>query len=41
MFPLSYVAASHVSITPEVVTGKALVDFDFGEADLTAWRIGR
>jgi len=41
IFPRTFVASSHISVTPEIVTGKALVDFDFGEVDLTAWLPGR
>ena len=40
-FPVANLASARLSVTPEIVTGKALIDFDLGDVDLTAWRLGR
>ncbi len=37
--PMSYLSSARVEITPEIVSGHALADFDFGEVTLASWLV--
>ena len=41
LVPISYLSSARVEITPEIVTGHALTDFDLGEATLVSWLVPR
>ncbi|HEY6370301.1 MAG TPA: hypothetical protein VIX37_06960, partial [Candidatus Sulfotelmatobacter sp.] len=41
LVPMSYLSSARVEITPEIVSGRALAGFDFGEVKLASWLVPR